>query len=136
MVNSFRKLLIRIGKVLPFVICFLALVNYTETLFALLTGDYLDWNGVVIPNTRFSFLVGNYFEYNIQMLVVLCITSIAIQTCVFNKLSCLYLGLNLYEKSWFVTHEYDNEIYYVVCVTNIVLCAFLCYKGFRIISKH
>ena len=35
MINEFRKLLIRIGKILPFIICFLACLNYAETAFAI-----------------------------------------------------------------------------------------------------
>lgn len=135
MINKFRKLLIRLGKILPFVICFLVCVNYTESLFALATSDFLDWNGIVIPNTPFSFLVGQYFEYNIQMLVVLCIISIAIETCIYNKLTCGYLGVNLFEKSWFSENEYENIIYIIVCIINIIICMWLCWKGIRTLIR-
>lgn len=135
MINRFRKLLIRIGKVLPFVICFLVFINYTEILFALTTCNYLDWGGVIIPNTPLSFAIGDYFEYNIQMLAVLCIISIAIETCIYNKLSCVYLGINLYEKSYFAQVEWETEYYYIVIAINIFVSAYFVYEGISVLIK-
>ena len=136
MINEFRKLLIRIGKILPFVICFLVCLNYAETVFALATNNYLDWNGVVIPNTPISFLIGQYFEYNLQMLVVLCIISIAIETCIYNKLACVYLCVNLYEKSYFANVELYTETIYIIAVTNIIVSGFFVYKGAKMLIKY
>lgn len=132
MINEFRKLLIRIGKILPFVICFLVCLNYAETAFALATNNYLNWNGVVIPNTPISFFIGAYFEYNLQMLGVLCIISIAIETCIYNKLACVYLGVNLYEKSYFANVELYPEYIYAICAANIIVSAYFTYKGLSI----
>lgn len=136
MTNRFRRLLIRIGKVLPFLLCFLVLVNYSETLISLATSDYLEYDGIVIPNTPISFFVGKYFEYDLSMLSVLFIISIAVETCIWNKAACLYLGANLYEKSFFETNVYDNEVYYVVCAINIVLTSYLTLKGIRILINN
>lgn len=135
MINEFRKLLIRIGKILPFVICFLICLNYAETAFALATNNYLDWNGVVIPNTHISFFIGQYFEYNLQMLVVLCIISIAIETCIYNKLACVYLCVNLYEKSYFANVELYTEYIYAICAANIIVSAYFVYKGIKILTN-
>lgn len=136
MTNRFRRLLIRIGKVLPFLLCFLVLVNYSETLISLATSDYLEYDGIVIPNTPISFFVGKYFEYDLSMLSVLFIISIAVETCIWNKAACLYLGANLYEKSFFETNVYDNEVYYVVCAINIVLASYFTLKGIRILINN
>lgn len=136
MTNRFRRLLIRIGKVLPFLLCFFAFINYSETLIALATGDYLAYDGMVIPNTRISFLVGKYFEYDLSMLIVLIVVSISVDTCLWNKAACLYLGANLYEKSFFETNVYDNEVYYAVCAINIILALYLTLKGIRILINN
>ena len=136
MINEFRKLLIRIGKILPFVICFLVCLNYAETAFALTTNNYLDWNGVVIPNTPISFIIGQYFEYNLQMLVVLCIISIAIETCIYNKLACVYLCVNLYEKSYFANVELYTETIYIIAFANIIVSGFFVYKGAKMLIKY
>ena len=131
MIIWFRKLLIRLGKVLPFVVCGLALLNYAETTFALATNDFLSMGGIVIPNTQLSFIVGLYFEYNLQMLFVLVILSIATSTCVYNKLACLYLGFNLLEKSYF-DFELEPTYIYMICIVNIIIAAWLVYKGIKI----
>lgn len=136
MTNRFRRLLIRIGKTMPFLLCFLVFINYSETLIALAIGDYLAYDGMVIPNTRISFLVGKYFEYDLSMLIVLIVVSISVNTCFWNKVSCLYLGANLYEKSFFETNMYDNEVYYAVCAINIILASHLTLKGIRILINN
>ena len=132
MINKFRRLLIRIGKVVPFVLCLLVCSNYTETLLALLTNDYLEWNGVIILNTRLSFFIGNYFEYNLQMLVVLCVISIATNTCIYNKLACVYLGVNLIEKSYF-NFELEPTYIYIICIINILIAGYLTWMGVKIL---
>jgi len=134
MINRFRRLLIQVGKVLPFAVCFLVVINYTETAFALATNDFLMYDGIVIPNTRISFFIGHYFEYNLQMLVVLCIISIAIETCYWNKLACFYLGINLAEKSYF-DFEIEPTTIYLICLANIIVAGYLTYRGLRIISR-
>lgn len=134
MINTFRRLLIRIGKTLPFVVCFFVCFNYAESLYALTTDNYLLYDNVVIINTKASFFFGSYFEYNLQMLVVLVILSIAIQTCIFNKLACMYLGINLWEKSYF-DFELEPTYIYIICIINIIVAGYLTYKGMRIISR-
>ena len=134
MINAFRRLLIRIGKVLPFMVCFLVCFCYTESLYALITEDYLLYDDVVILNTKASFFIGSYFEYNLQMLVVLCIISIAIETCIYNKLACVYLGINLLEKSYF-DFELEPTTIYIICLANILVAGYLTVKGLRIISR-
>ena len=134
MVNKVRKLLIRLGKILPFVICFLVFINYAESAFAVATSDYLLYDGIVIPNTPISLFVGRYFEYNIQMLAVLVILSISIQTCVHNKLACMYLGINLLEKSYF-DFELETIHICVICIINMIIAGYITYKGIKILNK-
>lgn len=126
-----RVALINIGKILPFFVISIVLVSYAESLYALSTERFIVWSGEVILYKPISWFIGSYFEYNAQMLVVLTIISIAIETCIWNKLSCVYLGINLFEKDWFANHEYDTEIYYIVIAINILICAYLIYKGLK-----
>ena len=134
MVTKVRKLLIRIGKVLPFIVCLIACVNFIEMAFAVATSDFLIYDSIVIPNTPISFFVGQYFEYNLQMLVVLVILSIAIQTCVYNKLACGYLGINLAEKSYF-DFELEPTTIYIICLANIIVAGYITYKGIYLLTK-
>lgn len=134
MITKIRRLLIRIGKILPFVVCLLMCINYLESAISLAINNFLIYDDVVILNTPFSFFIGRYFEYNIQMLVVLIIISYAVETCVFNKLACLYLGINLLEKSYF-DFEVEPTYIYIICLANIIVAGWLTHKGIRIISR-
>ena len=134
MINEFRRLLIRVGKILPFIVCLLILLQYVETVFALLLSDFLVYDDMVIPNTPISFFIGQYFEYNLQMLVVLCIISISIETCIYNKLACLYLGINLLEKSYF-DFELEPTTIYIICLANIIVAGYLTFKGIKMLLK-
>jgi len=134
MIHKARIWLIRLGKVLPFVICFIVMLSYSETAFNLATNDLFSWCGTVIPSKPISWFISGYFEYNLQMLVVLVILSIAIQTCVYNKLACAYLGINLAEKSYF-DFELEPTTIYIICIANIIVAGYLTVKGLRIISR-
>lgn len=132
MIHRARIWLIRLGKVLPFVVCFVVMLSYSETVFSLATNDLNSWCGMVIPNKPISWLIGRYFEYNLQMLVVLCIISVAIETCIFNKLACGYLGINLAEKSYF-DFELEPTTIYIICLANIIVAGYLTYQGIKIL---
>lgn len=130
-----RVILVNMGKMLPFVLCGIILVSYSETMFSLATSDFVEWGGYIIPNTPISWFVGNYFEYDLVTLFALLIMSIAVQTCFWNKLSLLYLFLQLKEKEYLSSIELYTEYIYAICIINIALCAFFCYKGIRIFLK-
>lgn len=135
MIHKARIWLIRLGKVLPFVICFIVMLSYSETAFNLATNDLFSWRGIVIPSKPISWFISGYFEYNLQMLVVLVILSTAIQTCVYNKLACAYLGINLAEKSYF-DFELEPTTIYIVCIANIIVAVYLTIKGIKILIQH
>jgi hypothetical protein len=130
-----RVILVNMGKMLPFVLCGIILVSYSETMFSLATSDFVEWNGYIIPNTPISWFVGNYFEYDLVTLFALLIMSIAVQTCFWNKLSLLYLFLQLKEKEYLLSIELYPECIYVICIANILICSFFCYKGIRILTS-
>ena len=130
-----RVILVNIGKMFPFVLCGIILVSYLETMFSLATSDFVEWSGYIIPNTPVSWFVGNYFEYDLITLLALLIMSIAVQTCFWNKLSLLYLFVQLKEKEYLSSIELYQEYIYAICIANILICGFFCYKGIRIISR-
>lgn len=135
MINAFRRLLIRIGKVLPFIMCGLVCITCLETLFACVIGDFIMYDGIFIPNIPISFIIGQFFEYNFQMLIVLCVISISVQTCIHNKLACIFLVCVLFEKIYFAGVELCPEYISIICIINIMICAFFVYKGISIIAQ-
>ena len=132
MIHKARVWLVRLGKVLPFVICFIVMLSYSETAFNLATNDLFSWCGIVIPSKPISWFISGYFEYNLQMIIVLVILSIAIETCIYNKLACLYLGINLLEKSYF-DFELEPTYIYIICLANIIVAGYLTVKGIKIL---
>ena len=134
MIHKARIWLIRVGKILPFIVCFIVLIYWLESLLCTSTENFVEWGKVIIPNTRLSFFIGQYFEYNLQMLFVLVVLSIAIETCVYNKLACAFLGFNLFEKSY-LDFELEPTTIYIICIINIVITSFLCYKGVKQLMK-
>lgn len=133
--NKARFFLIRLAKVLPFLICFIVLVSYIETCLSLATSNFVIWSDYITPNKTFSWWIAQYFEYDWTTMVVLIVLSISVETCLWNKLAILYLCLNLYEKSLFSDIELYEEYIYAIAVTNMAICAFLCYKGIKTLTK-
>lgn len=134
-IYSARIYLIRIGKVLPFIVCLASSISYFESCLALCTENYILYDSYVILNKPISFFIGQYFEYNLQMLVILCVLSVAIETCIYNKLACLYLGVNLLEKSYF-DFELDIWQIYIISILNLIISAYFTFKGVKILLTH
>lgn len=130
-----RIALIRLGKSLPFIVCAIVLISYLENINSFISEDFVIYDGYAIPNKPISYLIGSYFEYNALFLSFLTIVSFAIETCLYNKLAIFYLAINLYEKSYFTNHVYDNEIYYIVAIINALICVFFCCKGIKILRS-
>ena len=133
--DGVRRLLINVGKTLPFVVCFIVLISYIENIYALMAEDYLYYDGYYVLDKHISNFIGNIFEYNIQTLAVLVLISFAISTCIYNKLACGYLGVNLAEKSYF-DFELEPTTIYIICLANILIAGYLTLKGLRILIKQ
>ena len=131
-----RVALINTGKMLPFLICVVAFVSYAESAFALATSDFLDTDDAIILNKPLSWIIADYFRYNIVTIVVLTILSYSINACKWNKLALLYLAIQLYEKEYFLTIELDAFVIYIICVVNMLVCSFLIYKGTTNLLKN
>ena len=129
-----RRLLIRVGKVLPFLVCSLVLISYLENIYALYNENFLYYDGYYVLSKPISNYIGNIFEYNIQTLFVLTLISISIRTCIFNKLACGYLGINLWEKSY-LDFELEPTTIYLICLANILVAGYLTLKGIKILLK-
>ena len=134
MIRKARVLLIETGKMLPFIICSIVALSYVENLRSLIMTDYVLFDDSLVLNKSISWWIGQYFEYNIIIVVILLIISVAVETCRWNKLACLYLAFNLIEKSYF-DFERDIETIYCICIINIIASTYLTYKGIKIITS-
>lgn len=135
MITTFRRLLIQIGKTLPFVLCSIVFISCIEMAFAAATSDCLLYDGMVILNTPISFFIGRYFEYDLLVCVISLITSIAIQACRWNLWATFYLFVHLAEKSYF---DFELGVWqiYIISILNLIISAYFTYKGITIFLKN
>lgn len=129
-----RFLLIRLGKVAPFVVCVIVALSYIEDICMLSSNNFIQFYDGVYVEKPISWFIGNYFKYDIGTIFVLVVLSFAIETCVYNKMACGYLGVNLVEKSYF-DFEMDEWVIYTICLANIVIASYLTFKGLVIVTK-
>lgn len=130
MITLFRRLLIRTGKVLPFILCAVVLLSYIENIIALYNEDLLLYDNSITLNTSMSFWIAERFEYDLLTIFATGVLSIATSTCIYNKLAVVYLLIQLAEKRYFITVEIYPEHIYVICILNILICVVLIYMGF------
>lgn len=138
MKNSFvtntRIALIRIGKIAPFLVCAIISLSYIESIYALATNDYVMFDNGTYLNKPISWYIGNYFKYDIATVFILSVLSISVETCLYNKMACAYLGVNLIEKSYF---DFEMDLWLIcgICTVNIIVSTFLIYKGIKNVLK-
>ena len=128
--------LIRFAKVFPFLLCFIVLISLSETLFALLISDFVILDGSLTPNTPLAWCIADKYEFEIYSVLAAIFLSIAFETCVWNKASEIYLLVLLKQQTYFPTIELYIEYIYAICIANILICAFFCYKGITIFLKN
>ena len=126
-----RVVLIRLGKLLPFLLCLIVLVSYVETMYAILTEDFVMYDGYYIPNKPISYFIGSIFEYDMLTVGVVYVISVAIETCIWNKLALVYLLFHLLFK-WYVS-DIEFETYEIcgICLVNTLICLSLIFKGIK-----
>ena len=135
LVYKSRVGLIRFAKVFPFLLCFIVIVSLSETLFALVLNDFVVFDGSVTPNTPFAWFVGEKFEIGIYSVLLAIFLSIAFETCVWNKLSDIYLLTYIKQQTYFPTIEIEPMVIYIICLANIIVAGYLTFKGISILIK-
>ena len=131
MIHKTRILLIELGKILPFVVCTLVLISYVESIYSLATQNYVLYDNYLVLNKQISWAVGKYFEYNLTTVVIMLVISIAVETCIWNKMTILYLSVQLLEKEYLSDVELYVENVFLIVIANIVICCFLIWKGLK-----
>lgn len=135
LVHKSRIGLIRFAKVFPFLLCFIVLVSLSETLFALAVSDFVIFDGGITPNTPIAWFIASKYEFEIYSVLAAIFLSIAFETCVWNKASEIYLLVFIKQQTYFPTIEMYTEYIYAICIANILICGFFCYKGVKIVLK-
>ena len=135
MINRARRLLINFGKMIPFVLCFIVLISYTESLYALCSDNVMLYGDSAVLYTPISFYIAKRFEYDWLTILATTILSISIETCYWNKLTLFYLFVQLWEKTYFSTIELYPEYIYAIIAVNLLCSGFFVFKGITILFR-
>ena len=129
--NKARRILINIGKTLPFIVCFIVMLSYIEATIAIYRTNYLLFHDYVTLDKPISQLIGCYFEYDWVHVFVLTIISFSVETCKWNKISVLYLALHLAFKHYISQFELEPTTIYIICIINIAISGYLTLQGIK-----
>lgn len=121
--------MIETGRVIPFVITTIVMVSYVENVISLSTNDYVQFYDGVYLNKEISWFISDYFRYDIGSSILITTISFAIETCVYNKLCCGYIFVNLLERD-LLQAEMSRADIYIISLVNILISFYLIYKGF------
>ena len=129
MVTLFRKLLIRVGKVIPFVFAFIVVISHIESIFAILNDDIvLDFEGYYTYNVPISNYIGNIVYIDWFDVLLLYVLAVALEFCWRNMLAVHYLLLNLAVRT-LVEHSYIESGIVVGIASFMALCGLYCVHG-------
>ena len=130
-----RIIIVRFAKAFPFILCFILLLSYTESMYATIIGDYATYGNYIVLNTPLSWYIGDLYEYNVYSIIVALMLAFAMETCIYNRLSIMYLLLHIVFKHYIEQYELYIEEIYITVIANILLSGFFCYKGLRILTS-
>lgn len=129
MVTLFRKLLIRFGKTIPFVLAFILLVGYVETIYSIITKNtIIDAEENVIYNLPASFYLADIVYIDWLDVLLVWILCVALELCKYSfRCTCL-ITLNLPFR-WLVAHVSMSDGIVVGLYVFMALCGLYCVCG-------
>lgn len=137
MVTLFRKILIRSGKIIPFVLAFIVVVGYIESTHAVYNELYeMCDDGSVILYTPISNYIGNIVYIDWFDVLLLYVLAVALEFCWRNMLAVHYLLLNLAVRT-LLEHFYIESGIVVGIASLMALAGLYCtYGGITIFLKN
>lgn len=137
MVTLFRKILIRSGKIIPFVLAFIVAVGYLESTHAVYNELYeMCDDGSVILYTPISNYIGNIVYIDWFDVLLLYVLAVALEFCWRNMLAVHYLLLNLAVRT-LVEHFYIESGMVIGIASFMALAGLYCaYGGITIFLKN
>ena len=134
MVTLFRKILIRTGKIIPFVFAFVVALSYIESIYAVSNEIMVaDTDGGYVYYLPISNYIGNIVYIDWFDVLLLYILAIALEFCWRNMLAVHYLLLNLAVRT-IVEHFYIESGIVVGIASFMALAGLYCvYGGIKIL---
>lgn len=135
MINYFRKLLIRFGKIIPFLLAAIVCFGYLETIYAVAFNVTIDVGiDFEMYYTPISNYIGSIIYTDVFDVILLYILSVALEFCWRNKLAVHYLTLNLAVRYTLETLSPDGWAILPLCIFMALFGLFCVYGGFKMIK--
>lgn len=139
MANAFRRLLINVGKAIPFVFALVVSIGYMETLYAVFTSSVLkDGSGDTFYYLPLSDAVANVVYIDLFDVLLLYILAVALEFCRYNRLCVHYLALNLAVRTALERIYVDERLIVPICIVMAAFGLYCTFNGLRKIlaRKH
>ena len=136
MVTLFRKLLIRLGKTIPFVLVFILLVGYVETIYSIITNNTIvDAEENIIYNLPISFFIADIVYIDWLDVLLVWILCFALELCKYSFRCAYLITLNLPFR-WLVENYETTDNVIITCSFIMTLLSLLClYGGIKVIKR-
>jgi hypothetical protein len=136
MVTLFRKLLIRLGKTIPFVLAFILLVGYVETIYSIITNNTIvDAEENIIYNLPISFSIADIVYIDWLDVLLVWILCFALELCKYSFRCAYLITLNLPFR-WLVENYQTTDNVIITCSFVMTLLSLLClYGGIKVIKR-
>lgn len=129
MVTIFRKLLIRLGKVVPFVCASIVSLGYCENIYAILSNNIVKYyDGEMYFHTPISNFIGDAIYIDWFDVLLLYILAFALELCKYNFRCVHYLLLNLAVRC-VLEHILLDEWLVITISYFMALCGIICAFG-------
>lgn len=136
MVTLFRKLLVRFGKIIPFVLAFISLVGYVETIYSIITNNTIvDTEENIIYNMPISFFLADIVYIDWLDVLLVWILCVALELCKYSFRCAYLITLNLPFR-WLVENYETTDNVIITCSFIMTLLSLLClYGGVKVIKR-
>lgn len=136
MVNLFRRLLIRVGKVTPFLLAFIILVSCVENTYSILTNRIAtDEYGMMYYYCPVGAWLSDIIYIDWLDVLLVWILCVALELCKYSFRCAYLITLNLPYR-WLVEHFYIESGIVVGLASFMALCGLYCvYGGITIFLK-
>lgn len=133
MAKLFRKILIRIGKIIPFLFASIIAVSYIEAVYATCTAStIIDADGNNLLALPISDFIGNIIYIDWFDVLIVWILCVALELCKYSFRCAYYITLNLAVRLVLETLSLENNIIIPLCTFMAILGLYCVYGGIRI----
>lgn len=122
-----ERLIVKIGKALPFVLCFFVLISIIEVAYSYTNERYADGR-LYLP---ISWSIGYIVRYDWLTIVAMLSLSYGLSNCWRNKAAIFYLIFNLIQKFIIESITMNSTLIYYYIVFNITILVVILFLGLQ-----